>query len=198
MATDSKSEDRRIQRTRQLLRQASIELMQEKGFQALNIRDIAERANVSRGTFYLYYADKYALLESLLHELFQELIGPLPPVDHWNQSTLRRFTQIVLEHFRNVQRRCHPLGIIDPLIERFFQEEVAGLLLQWLNHQRRSEIRGGPPRKTIAHTMSWAIIGAALQWSQEPTIMSSEQMAHDLMQTLMEGVERLALDAPSD
>jgi len=71
MATSSKSEDRRIQRTRQLLRQASIDVMQKKGFRARAFQEIAERANVSRGTFYAHFVDKYALLESLVREEFQ-------------------------------------------------------------------------------------------------------------------------------
>ena len=86
MAISSRSEDRRIQRTRQLLRQASIDVMQEKGFKAMSIQEIAERANVSRGTFYAHFVDKYALLESLLREEFQNLIHPLPPVSQWNRK----------------------------------------------------------------------------------------------------------------
>ena len=48
MATPPKGMDRRVQRTHQLLRQAAIETMKEKGFLALTIQDIADRANVNR------------------------------------------------------------------------------------------------------------------------------------------------------
>jgi AcrR family transcriptional regulator len=194
MAISSRSEDRRIQRTRQLLRQASIAVMQEKGFKATSIQEIAERANVSRGTFYAHFVDKYALLESLLREEFQNLISPLPPVSQWDKKTLHLLIRLLLEHFRDVQRHCHPLGIIDPLIERILQKEVAGLLLMWLKQKRRKEVRGTVPMETMAQTMSWAIVGTALQWSLEPDSMSSEQMAENVLQTLMEGVERLAPD----
>lgn len=195
MAISSRSEDRRIQRTRQLLRQASIDVMQEKGFKAMSIQEIAERANVSRGTFYAHFVDKYALLESLLREEFQNLISPLPPISQWNKKTLHLLIRLLLEHFRDVQRQCHPLGVIDPLIERIFQEELAELLLMWLKQKRREEVRGTVPMETMAQTMSWAILGAALQWSLEPATMPSEQMAENVLLTLMEGVERLAPDA---
>jgi AcrR family transcriptional regulator len=196
MTISSRSEDRRIQRTRQLLQQASLEVLQEKGFKATSIQEIAERANVSRGTFYAHFVDKYALLESLLREeLFQNLISPLPPVSQWDKKTLRRLIRLLLEHFRDVQRQCHPLGVIDPLIERFFQEALAGLLLMWLKQKSREEVRGTVPMETMAQTMSWAILGAALQWSLEPATISSEQMAEHVLLTFMEGVERLAPDA---
>jgi len=194
MATSSKSEDRRIQRTRQLLRQASIDVMQKKGFRATSIQEIAERANVSRGTFYAHFVDKYALLESLVREEFQNLISPFPPLSQWNKKTLHLLIRLVLENFRDVQRQCHPLGAIDPFIERIFQEELARLLLTWLKHKRRGEARGTVPMEIMAQTMSWAILGVALQWSLEPATMSSEQMAEHVLLTLMEGVAHLVPD----
>jgi len=198
MAISSRSEDRRIQRTRQLLQQASIEVMQEKGFKATSVQEIAERANVSRGTFYAHFVDKYALVESLLREEFQNLVRPLPPVSQWNKATFQLLIQLLLENFRDVQRQCHPLGVIDPLIARIFQEEVARLLFQVLKHRSNAEGRGPVPTEIMARTMSWAMLGAALQWSLEPATLSSTQMAEHVSLMLMEGLERLAPDAFPD
>ncbi len=50
--------DRRVQRTRDLLQQALIELIGERGYDALTIQDIVDRANVGRTTFYLHYRSK--------------------------------------------------------------------------------------------------------------------------------------------
>ena len=50
--------DRRIQRTRELLRKALMELIDEKGYDAVTIQDITERANLGRTTFYLHYQSK--------------------------------------------------------------------------------------------------------------------------------------------
>lgn len=192
MATSTRSEDRRIQRTRQLLQQASIAVMQEKGFKATSIQEIAERANVSRGTFYAHFEDKYALLETLLREVFQNLISPLPPVSQWSRDSLHLLMRLLLEHFRDVQRHCHPLGVIDPLIEQLFQEELAGLLLTWLRQKGGEEMRASVPEETIAGTMSWSMLGAALQWSKQPGAISAAQMAEQVLLTLMEGVGHLA------
>lgn len=54
--------DRRVQRTRQLLRSALVQLIEEKGYDAITIQDITERANLGRTTFYLHYESKEALL----------------------------------------------------------------------------------------------------------------------------------------
>lgn len=54
--------DRRIQKSRQAIMDALIELMAKKDFEKITINEIADKANVNRGTIYLHYADKYALL----------------------------------------------------------------------------------------------------------------------------------------
>lgn len=68
--------DRRIQKTRNAIIEAFVALMAEKSFEQLTINEIADRANVNRGTVYLHYVDKHDLLEQCmdihLNQLFQE------------------------------------------------------------------------------------------------------------------------------
>src|SRR5260221_1390145 len=49
-------EDRRIQRTRELLRSAMVSLIREQGFEALTVQHIIDRANVGRSTFYAHFS----------------------------------------------------------------------------------------------------------------------------------------------
>jgi len=65
--------DRRILKTQQSLKKAVIELMSEKNFDDITIQDIADRANVNRGTIYLHYQDKYDLLDKLIEAHLNEL-----------------------------------------------------------------------------------------------------------------------------
>src|SRR5947209_9279546 len=66
-------EDLRVRRTRKLLTQALIEGTVEKGFAALTVRDITERAMVNCSTFYHHYLDKYDLLEQHLNAIYEVL-----------------------------------------------------------------------------------------------------------------------------
>ena len=80
MATQKRREDRRIQRTRQMLQQAFVDVMREKGkaltsireiekcFAATSIQEITMRANVNRGTFYLHFTDKYMLADAVVRD----------------------------------------------------------------------------------------------------------------------------------
>ena len=71
--------DRRIIRTRGLLRDALMALILEKGYEAVTIQEITERANLGRATFYLHYKDKEELLVSSLETVFDELVATLDP-----------------------------------------------------------------------------------------------------------------------
>jgi len=65
--------DIRIEKTRQLIINTFIDLLAEKGFEKITISDIAERANVNRGTVYLHYVDKFDLLDKCI-ETYVELL----------------------------------------------------------------------------------------------------------------------------
>jgi AcrR family transcriptional regulator len=67
--------DRRVQKTRKLLQDALIELVTEKGYEAVTIKEILDQANVGRSTFYAHFQDKDQLLHSILDrldELFEQ------------------------------------------------------------------------------------------------------------------------------
>ena len=65
----------RVRRTQKLLRDSLIELIEEKGFAALTVGEIAERAMVSRAAFYRNYKDKYDLVEQIFAEAMQALFN---------------------------------------------------------------------------------------------------------------------------
>ncbi len=65
-----KTEDRRIQRTRDLLKTTLIQLIEKQGYESIAVQDLTREANMGRATFYLHYKDKHDLL-------WQSLKAPL-------------------------------------------------------------------------------------------------------------------------
>jgi AcrR family transcriptional regulator len=65
--------DKRILKSQEAIKKAVIELMSEKNFDDITIQDISDRANVSRGTIYLHYMDKFDLLDKLIETHINEL-----------------------------------------------------------------------------------------------------------------------------
>ena len=64
--------DRRVQRTRQLVQKALIDLIGERGYAGITIQDIVNRANVGRTTFYLHFNSKDELFISCHEAMVSE------------------------------------------------------------------------------------------------------------------------------
>lgn len=71
--------DRRVKRTQNLLAKALIELTLEKGYEAVTIRDITQRADVAYTTFFRHYHDKDELLQDVLEVVLEDLVALLQP-----------------------------------------------------------------------------------------------------------------------
>ena len=66
--------DRRVRRTRKLLGQALLELVQQKKYEQITIQNITDHADLNRATFYLHYGSKEELLADSLEGLFDALV----------------------------------------------------------------------------------------------------------------------------
>ena len=65
--------DVRVRRTRALLRQALVELIEDRGFDRVTVGDLTARAMISRAAFYRNYRDKYELVEQIFDEAMAEM-----------------------------------------------------------------------------------------------------------------------------
>src|SRR5260221_12787592 len=107
MAIQHKGNDLRVRRTRQLLINASREVLQEKGFSAVSIQEITGRAMVNRSTFYAHFTDKYELLTILFREQFQQAMASnLPSTSSWEPQTLLLLIEAVLAYFDVFYGHC--------------------------------------------------------------------------------------------
>lgn len=64
--------DRRVRRTKALLLQGLIQLMEEKDIKDISVKELSDLADINRGTFYLHYSDVYDMLGKIEEDLFQE------------------------------------------------------------------------------------------------------------------------------
>ncbi|MBB3128989.1 AcrR family transcriptional regulator [Paenibacillus rhizosphaerae] len=188
MENGGSSQDRRSRRSEKRLKQSFAELMKEKGFTAMTVRSIAERADVNRGTFYTHYPDKYALLEqSIRDKLHLRLQQHLPPEAGWNSDHLRMLAVILLEHFRSLHGRCSPVDTINPVFERTMQQEIKALITTWLQRLEPEDFRWNVPLDTVALGASWTLYGAALEWSRGTAACPAEETAGYIVQLIIGG-----------
>ncbi len=65
-------EDRRVKKTKKAMFLALAELLSQKPLSNISVREIADRADINRGTFYLHYRDVYDMVEKLQNEIFEK------------------------------------------------------------------------------------------------------------------------------
>ncbi len=66
--------DRRIKYTKMVLKQSLLNLMRDQPIEKISVKDICEKADINRGTFYTHYSDPYDLLAQIENELFNEIL----------------------------------------------------------------------------------------------------------------------------
>ena len=63
-------QDRRIRKTRSVLKAALLSLMKEKSVKHITVKELCDKADINRGTFYLHYTDVFDMLEQIENEMF--------------------------------------------------------------------------------------------------------------------------------
>ena len=173
-----KKPDPRVARTNKLLEQAFMEILKEKGFQAITVQDITGRAGVNRATFYAHFPDKYALLDHSIRQGFlQEIEKRMLNACHFTMDNLRNLVVAVCEFTRIVNAHCKPpLPQFEALVETQVKAVTYELLLNWL---QQMEVELAP--ETAATAASWAIYGLAAQWGHSQAPKPVDEFAREVL-----------------
>jgi AcrR family transcriptional regulator len=191
MTTPAHENDPRVKRTRQLLLQAFISLLEERHtIHSISVQDITERATVNRATFYAHFEDKYALLEVWMREKFHHALeSQLPATSTLQMSTLRLLILAVFDFLALWQYHLKPVDRqFVPFFEVALQQELQEVLLHWMN-QVPSEVSVCQETVEItARVISWAIFGPAVQWSRGDQTITKDVMAHHVLAVVIAGL----------
>jgi len=165
-----KKEDPRVTRTRRLLEQAFMELVDETGFDALSVQEITDQAGINRATFYAHFPDKYALLDhSIRMQFAQELEARTLNVCTFSMENLRALIQTVGEFTLEAGASCKVHSQqFEGVMEAQIIDQVQELIENWLV---KMQAEGELPAEVDVHlstvATSWAIYGLAQHWRQD-------------------------------
>jgi AcrR family transcriptional regulator len=172
--------DPRIRRTRQLLRQSLVTLLESKDFDKISVQDIAEAATVNRVTFYDHYSDKFALLEAVVDSRFNELLARRGVrFDGTCSSALSGIVLAVCDYLAGTPgMESDRRRMMEPHLESAVIAVVRSMILEGLK-QHPSDTPVTP--EMAATTLSWAIYGAAQEWVRTPDRAASEEIVGPLV-----------------
>lgn len=161
-------EDRRVRRTRRLLKESLLELMREKNFSQITARDVTDNADMNRSTFYLHYPDTTALLQSAEADLLAETQSL---VDEYIQGSaadrsIRRLFEPVLDFVVEHREICTMLfenneaSQFTEHLQKLIQRNGAGLVRVWFQPKDEQQV------SYLLGFVTYGLIGLIREWFQ--------------------------------
>ena len=186
--------DRRVQRTRQLLNDALVSLIVEKGYNSITVQDIIDRANLGRSTFYAHYQDKEDLLLSGLEDLVHSLIWGVensPMEDEGNGE--RPLILSALPIFRHVQEQydLHKALVggrgVDVIIKAF-QNNLSGRIQEQIELLLPDGQTPSAPPPVMANYLAGTLLTLLIWWLDNNMPYPPERMDEMFQALAMPGV----------
>jgi AcrR family transcriptional regulator len=180
------TEDRRIQKTLSLLRGALVSLIAEKPYDSIVVKEILDRANVGRSTFYTHFRDKDDLLVSGIHVM----LGPVPSPTRTGGRGLDRILWFSLPVFEHHYSHAHAWGdrigtrgrtILHEHLRRALTGIVAEVMKKDCRTGRQSS-RRIPPEVVSAYVASTFVL--VLNWWLDARMRLPPKEINDLFRRL--------------
>ena len=191
------SEDRRARRSRKLLKQGLMELLREKRFSRISVRDITERMDLNRGTFYLHYPDTTALMRSIEEDMLAEAQSLID--EHLQEvveeNTLRPVFEPLLDYVVEHREACASLfnndsssGFLEG-IRRLACDNGKKLI------EKRYQAMGEDQLAYFAAFAAFGLTGLMKTWFDGDMALSKEDLL-SMADRLVIGAGRAVMDYP--
>ncbi|MFZ4452432.1 TetR/AcrR family transcriptional regulator [Salibacterium aidingense] len=187
-----KEGDRRVKRTRRLLKNALLELIHKKGFNAITVRDLTEKADVNRATFYQHYHDKFDLLDQAIDDMLLSLVTYVVPKNVEEITDIEKASPVFVRLFEFIydntfffQVMMGKNGIPS------FQRRMVSMIQQFMN-EKLEQFHPQPekmdiPREILIHYISFAHLGLISYWLESDMQYSPGYMARQLSSLTVKG-----------
>ncbi len=193
--------DRRIIKSKKAIREAFFALLTEKDFKNITIKEISERAQVDRKTFYNYYSSIFALVNEFENELVVSLDALFDEIDFSKFSenpeelftSLYKFLKPNLEYYKlmfniNVSENLSKkiIGLLKFKIIASFEK---GLIAKKMDPQQYD-------LQIISEFLSSAILGVYFRWINEKSARPFENLTKDIGEITLYGLNGYLIKKP--
>ena len=184
--------DRRVVRTKQQIRQALIELLSQKSENNISVRELTQKANINRGTFYIHYKDIHDLVEQLVDEGVEKLLGVCrrhPPA-----QTPRASCPFLTDLFQTLQSDSQLFTILlgNTGSQAYSERVCKAIQDHFLNDLLSVFYSADPKQRQVASDFIVAgCLHEALVWLKNGTKETPDEMAYLTGRIIMHGIDAL-------
>jgi AcrR family transcriptional regulator len=183
--------DRRVQKTRQALQDALIALILERGYEAITVQDVLDRANVGRSTFYAHFYDLEDLLQSefeVLQTEFEQAMSQNSP----SESSVWDISRIMFQHAQAYQR------LYKAVTGKSSGQIIQSHLHRYLGSQFREALKrdwAGTKNELVSlelleHYLVSSFMALLTWWLDKNLPLSAEAMAGIYQDLCKDGIEK--------
>lgn len=174
--------DRRVKKTRGLLKDALVALISEKGFDAVSIADILDRANVGRSTFYMHFDNKQDLLHSCFEDfssLFEQ--QNMSAADIGSGADYYKKSDFTLGLFRIIERNRRlfkailgkdGMAMFSGHIHGYIYNHISGTLKELVQNKNVPPLQ----LEILAYYLTSAFIGTLKWWVDKDLPCTAEEL----------------------
>jgi AcrR family transcriptional regulator len=194
--------DRRVHRTRRLLKEALYALILEKGYDAVTIEALTSRADLGRTTFYLHYKDKEDLLLESIRELIDDLTHKIlqSPHSSWQIGEEVQARQPVLPIMLTFQHAAVHANLYRIILRGegsfYAHQRLRGIItqaveeiLRVLSAQEHLELDPQVPVEVFTSFVAGAWIGNITWWLENEMPYPAEEAAIWFQKLFLRGAQ---------
>jgi len=180
------------EKTKEKIQQHFLQLLKEKNFMKVSVRDITEAAEINRGTFYLHYLDKYDLLDQMEAGLLEDLdkhLEQLKPDLLLEEAEKGRISMNAVEVFRYIQLNAEYFQIFlgennhigfHKRLKRFFVDHFVEKMMKNESFFKSASV----PQDYLSSFATSAFLGLIEQWLENELAETPEEMAEMYIQII--------------
>lgn len=202
-------EDLRTLRTRKIIKDSLIDLLNIKSFDSLTVNDISKKAMINRTTFYRYFNDKYDLLMEIFQESMEEMmrkVGSIeenllifssnPDFSGTVDSSMHRNIEFLSSFFEHIEKNRK---VFKPLLgdngSMWFSSEMNKYLSKFWITRIKSEEKyykqtgqnGTISIETASIWLARSVVSILGWWLDKGTEISAETMAKSILSIIVQG-----------
>jgi AcrR family transcriptional regulator len=180
--------DRRIQKTQNLLREALVSLIHEKNYDSIAVKEILDRANVGRSTFYMHFRHKDELLVSGIHDMLRSVQSTKLPFSAKKYERIIGFSLPIFayhdQHRHTGEAKIGTRG--RAILHEHLQKVLADLIADDVRKDLRGRGKTGvqiPPDLLVQHVAATFV--QVLNWWMDSRSALAAKEVNDLFRALI-------------
>ncbi|GGB08971.1 TetR/AcrR family transcriptional regulator [Macrococcus hajekii] len=176
-------------KTQQNIQGSFIDLLSEKDFSKISIQNIADKADINRGTFYLHYLDKYDLLEQIITQLLHSLehyinnIQQQEVLKSVHQGDLISHSTPIFQYIKNNQKLFTTL--MTSTYPFNFQQQFKQLLITQFTEKTEEPADDQTYQAYITNFTSSAYLGVIEEWINRDMKETPEELSALYMKIIL-------------